>query len=84
MHTHIRGANKIPLEAYCGLEYPLLPMRFFLNIKWVAIVVCATVGAMVFYSMNVMWPNLVTILYTTNLQEAGWLSVRKMLKSPEY
>jgi hypothetical protein len=59
-------------------------MRFFLNIKWVAIVVCATVGAMVFYSMNVMWPNLVTILYTTNLQEAGWLSVRKMLKSPEY
>jgi hypothetical protein len=62
-------------EAYCGLDYPLLPMRFFLNVKWDAIVVCSTVGAMVFYSMNIMWPNLVAALYTTHEMEVGWLSV---------
>ena len=32
-------------EAYCGLDFPLIPMRLFRNIKYVAIVACASTGA---------------------------------------
>lgn len=32
-------------EAFCGLDFPLIPMRLFRNIKYVAIVACASIGA---------------------------------------
>jgi hypothetical protein len=32
-------------EAYCGLDFPLIPMRLFRNTKYVAIVACASIGA---------------------------------------
>jgi len=40
-------------EAYTKIEYPFMPMRLFLNIKYDAIVACAAIGAMVYYSMTV-------------------------------
>lgn len=40
-------------EAYTTQEFPLIPMRLFLNIKYDAIVACASIGAMVYYSMTV-------------------------------
>lgn len=61
-------------EAYCGLEYPIMPMRLFKNVKYVAIVACATIGAMVYYSMTVIWPTMIGALFTTNVTEVGWLS----------
>jgi MFS family permease len=62
-------------EVFCGLEYPLIPMRLFLNIQYVAIVACASVGAMIYYSMLVLWPTLCQTLFTTSSEEVGWLSV---------
>jgi len=49
-------------------------MQLFKNIKYDAIVACASIGGMVYYSMTVVWPTLVGALFTTNVQEIGWLS----------
>lgn len=49
-------------------------MRLFKNIKYDAIVACASIGAMVYYSMTVIWPTLVGALFTTDVKEIGWLS----------
>jgi MFS family permease len=40
-------------EAYTKIDYPFMPMRLFLNIKYDAIVACASIGAMVYCSMTV-------------------------------
>jgi hypothetical protein len=32
-------------EAFCGLDFPLIPMRLFRNTKYVSIVACASIGA---------------------------------------
>ncbi|EHK97415.1 putative Uncharacterized MFS-type transporter yusP [Glarea lozoyensis 74030] len=61
-------------EAYSGHEFPLMPMRLFKNIKYDAITACASIAAMVYYSMTVVWPTLIGALFTTNVQEVGWLS----------
>ena len=49
-------------------------MRLFKNLKYDAIVACASIAAMVYYSMTVVWPTLIGALFTTNIQEIGWLS----------
>jgi hypothetical protein len=51
-----------------------MPMRLFKNIKYDAITTCASIAAMVHYSMRVLWPTLIGALFTTNVQEIGWLS----------
>lgn len=62
-------------EAYTTLEYPLMPMRLFKNVKYDAIVACASVGAVVYYSMTVIWLTMIGALFTTDTKETGWLSV---------
>lgn len=49
-------------------------MRLFKNIKYDAITACASIAAMVYYSMTVVWPTLCGALFTTNVKEIGWLS----------
>jgi MFS family permease len=49
-------------------------MRLFKNVKYDAIVACASIGAMVYYSMTVIWPTLVGSLFTTDVKDIGWLS----------
>ncbi|TKA76207.1 hypothetical protein B0A55_06592 [Friedmanniomyces simplex] len=61
-------------EAYCGLDYPIMPMRLFRNLKSDAIVACASIGAMVYYSGTVIWPTMAGTLFTTSVAEVGWLS----------
>lgn len=61
-------------EAYSGHDAPLIPMSLFKNVKYDAIVACASIGAMVYYSMTVLWPTLIGALFTTDVTETGWLS----------
>ncbi|KAF1991550.1 fungal trichothecene efflux pump [Aulographum hederae CBS 113979] len=61
-------------ESYTTLDYPLMPMRLFRNIKSDAVIACASVGSMIYYSMTVIWPNMISSLFTTDVQEVGWLS----------
>ena len=49
-------------------------MRLFRNFKSDAIVACASIGAMVYYSGTVIWPTMAGTLFTTSIAEVGWLS----------
>jgi hypothetical protein len=49
-------------------------MSLFRNVKYDAIVACASIAAMVYYSMTVIWPTLVSAMFTTDITEIGWLS----------
>ncbi|KAH7067151.1 fungal trichothecene efflux pump [Paraphoma chrysanthemicola] len=61
-------------EAYSGLEYPLIPMRLFKNIPYDANVACASLAAIVYYANSIIWPTMVSSLFTTDVTEIGWLS----------
>ncbi|KAF2263053.1 fungal trichothecene efflux pump [Lojkania enalia] len=61
-------------EAYCGLEYPLIPMHLFRNIQYDALVACASFGAVVYYANTVIWPTMIGALFTNDITKTGWLS----------
>ncbi|KAF4996845.1 hypothetical protein FDECE_12281 [Fusarium decemcellulare] len=61
-------------EAYFCKTQPLMPPRMFKKLSFVAIITCATIGSMVYYSLTVLWPTLLGTLYTTNSTEIGWQS----------
>jgi hypothetical protein len=48
-----------------------MPPRLFKNTGFVAICVIAAVGAMVYYSMTVIWPTLIQTIYTTDSTQIG-------------
>ena len=51
-------------EAYADLEYPMLPPKFFKNIRgFTMLLVVCFVGGMLYYSMNVLWPRQSTLLF---------------------
>jgi hypothetical protein len=52
----------------------LIPPRLFKNVGFVAIVTCAVIGAMIYYSMTVLWPTIVSTVYTTDIIQIGWQS----------
>ncbi|KAI0174313.1 trichothecene efflux pump [Pestalotiopsis sp. NC0098] len=58
-------------EAYFCKVQPLMPPRLFKNTGFVAIVGAATVGAMVYYSMTVIWPTLISSIFTTDSIQIG-------------
>lgn len=49
-------------------------MRLFKNVGFVAIVACATIGAMVYYSLTILWPTILSKVYTTDSISIGWQS----------
>jgi hypothetical protein len=61
-------------EQYLCHTIPLMPPRLFKNIGFVAIVVAACIGAMVYYSMTIVWPTLITTVYTPDVIAVGWQS----------
>jgi hypothetical protein len=63
-----------PSEAYFVKHTALIPPRLFRNIGYVAIVSCATIGAMIYYSMTILWPTIIGTVYTTNVLAIGWQS----------
>jgi MFS family permease len=61
-------------EMYMPLEQALVPMSLFKITNYSAVVVTASVGTMIYFSMNVLWPIQIAALYTTDNIEIGWLS----------
>lgn len=47
-----------------------MPPRIFKNVGYSAIVICATIGAMVYYSMTILWPSIIGN-YTTDSAKIG-------------
>ena len=61
-------------ETYGKLSYPIIPVEFFKNRGYMALVCCATVASMFYYSAVLLWPQQVAALYTTDITYGGWLS----------
>ncbi|KAK7421279.1 hypothetical protein QQZ08_009995 [Neonectria magnoliae] len=58
---------------FCKVQ-PLMPPRVFKNIGFVAIVAIATVASIVYYSLTVLWPTIISTIYTTDSIKIGWQS----------
>ncbi|KAF7554035.1 hypothetical protein G7Z17_g3246 [Cylindrodendrum hubeiense] len=58
---------------FCKVQ-PLMPPRVFKNIGFVAIVTIATVASIVYYSLTVLWPTIISTIYTTDSIKIGWQS----------
>ncbi|KAF2821735.1 MFS general substrate transporter, partial [Ophiobolus disseminans] len=61
-------------ESYMPLKYPLIPMSLFRNARWLALVGVAAVATMFYYSLTVIWPQMITSLYTTDNIQIGLMS----------
>ncbi|KAF9895194.1 hypothetical protein FE257_000096 [Aspergillus nanangensis] len=64
-------------EAYAPLKEPIVPIKLFGNIKWVASCVLLGLGASIYYAMAMIWPMMVSVLYTDDggaSMRAGWLN----------
>lgn len=57
------------------LKLPLLPLRLLKIRNCSVSVMVGTIGQMVYYALNVLWPQQITALYTTNNPTIGWMSV---------
>ncbi|KAL4963399.1 trichothecene efflux pump [Aspergillus stella-maris] len=58
-------------EGFVCKTQPFMPPRLFKNIGFVAIVMDAVVGAMVYYSFTVLWPTIISSIYTTDSIQIG-------------
>lgn len=61
-------------EFLVPVEQPLLPPKLLKNGNYVAITIAGCVGTMIYFSMNVLWPEEIAELYTTDPVDAGWLA----------
>jgi hypothetical protein len=48
-----------------------MPTRMFKNIEYVAVVIVAMVGAMVYYSMTILWPSILGAVYGQDVVQVG-------------
>jgi hypothetical protein len=56
------------------LRYPLVPMTLFKNGRYMALVGVASVASMFYYSLTVIWPQMITSLYASNQVMIGLMS----------
>lgn len=69
------------IEIYVPLKQPLLPMTLLRIRNFVACVIIGSVGQMVWYAINVLWPDQITQFYTTDNILVGLMSVSVPPKS---
>jgi len=61
-------------EAYRPLKEPLVPLHLFKNRGWVASVISLSLGASVYYSQAIVWPQMTSTVYAQGrLMWAGWV-----------
>lgn len=51
-----------------------MPPRLFKNVGFVALTMTSSIGAMVYFSMTVMWPLIIGTVFTSNIELIGWQS----------
>jgi MFS family permease len=52
---------------------PLMPIKLFRNLRWVAIVLTLSMSVTVYYAFSIVWPQIVFQLYETDLIKGGLL-----------
>lgn len=50
-------------EAYRPLKEPLVPLHLFKNTEWLASVISLSLGASVYYSQAIVWPQMTSTVY---------------------
>jgi hypothetical protein len=50
-------------ESYANLPQPLIPMAFFRTRGWVAFMLSLSLGASVYYSQAIVWPQMTNNVY---------------------
>jgi hypothetical protein len=65
------------IETYLPFNdvHPLVPMQAIKSRNFVALAVTGSVATTVYNSMNVLWPQMVATLFTTDILKVGWYSV---------
>ncbi|KAL2851411.1 fungal trichothecene efflux pump [Aspergillus pseudodeflectus] len=58
-------------EGFICKTRPFMPPRLFKHAGFVAIVVNAAVASMVYYSFTVLWPTIISSIYTTDSIQVG-------------
>lgn len=61
-------------EQYVAKGRGIMPPRIFKNLGFVALVMCAGIAAMIYYSQTILWPTIITSIYTTDIMAVGWQS----------
>ena len=62
-------------ECYAPLKEPLLPVHLFKHFPWVAACINLGIGASIYYSMAIIWPQIVGGIYAnTTTMYAGYLN----------
>lgn len=61
-------------EIYIVHEHPLIPMHLFKNRGYVGTILTAAIGSCVYYSLNILWPIQISVLYETDNIRIGWWS----------
>lgn len=51
-----------------------MPPRMFRNIGFDAVIACATIASMVYYSMTVLWPTILQTVFSASVTQVGWQS----------
>jgi hypothetical protein len=59
------------IEGFICKTRPFMPPRLFKHAGFVAIVVNAAVASMVYYSFTVLWPTIISSIYTTDSIQVG-------------
>ncbi|KAF2646390.1 MFS general substrate transporter [Massarina eburnea CBS 473.64] len=58
-------------ESYVDLKEPLIPLHFFRHRGWVAAMMSLSIGASVYYSQAIIWPQMTTNVYARGRVEWG-------------
>ncbi|KAI9767505.1 MAG: hypothetical protein M1835_007033 [Candelina submexicana] len=65
---------KQSVETFAPLKQTFLPLDLLKNRNYIAVLVTSSVATMIYFSMNVIWPQQIAALYTTDNIQIGWLS----------
>ncbi|KAJ6005146.1 hypothetical protein N7451_003090 [Penicillium sp. IBT 35674x] len=61
-------------ESFTPSKAPYIPMKLFKNQRYDALVVCASIGAMIYYAGTVLWPYVIADLWFTDEMTVGYWS----------
>lgn len=62
-------------ETFVPLKRPLMPLYLIKNSNYVIMMLVASVGSMVYYALNIVWPEQITAVYRKDSLTTGWMSV---------
>lgn len=63
------------MEYLVPLKEPLMPLHLFKNRKFVTLSIISAVGTMIFYALNIIYPQQAAAVWGQSITEVGWSTV---------